>query len=689
MRFSHSLARTAGFSSLYLVATYLGRLTVMDSTNLSLVWPAAGVLAVWFVAQRESRWRWLDACALAVITMTVNTATGASMALAGCFVVANLVQAYVFTALFGRWLPGLWGGSDGGQPLSRLSQLWRLVAAAVASTSCGALIGPTAVWALSGHYSWESALVWLTRNAVSILLIGVASRRIGYLVVTWWRRRQTPATDTGWWRSLPTAKRIEYAALVAASALAYYVLFGLVGKLPVAFALIAVTVWAGLRMHTTFVVLHDLVFGTVAILFTLHGLGPFAMIGSHPIRALVAQLFVGTVAVVGLALALSRDERDVLTTRLREQAQLMTAVVESMNEGIGVVDENGRFLLRNPAVGRLLGGVTSTSGVIEPSSYYGLYYPDGTPIPENELPYRRVLAGEQVAAMDVLIRNAGVPQGRLVNLNTALMPGQINGLRHAVVALHDVTADRRHRDELANFAGVVAHDLLNPLATVEGWTEILHQDLDDRHGPTAAGLDRIQRAATRMRALINDLLSYTTSRDANLSPTTVDLNALVGDITAGRVDHAQGASTYPPVFRVGDLGAVNADPALVRQLLENLIGNAIKYTAPDVTPHITITAGIDDAKPWLTQVELTDNGIGIPAGQHDAVFNNFHRAHLDADYSGTGLGLAICKRIVERHGGTITASDSPSGHGTRITFTVPKEDMSSTIPEGTQPVRVA
>jgi signal transduction histidine kinase len=687
MTFPRSAARTAGFSALYLVAMFLGRQTVMDGTDLSLVWPAAGVLALWFGAQRASRWRWLDVLSLAVITMTVNVVTGATAALAAVFVAANLAQGCTFAVLVGRWLPeALITGNDG-PVLSRLRQFWRVVGLAVLSSAAGTLIGPTGIWLLTGHYLWESAVVWMTRNVVAVVLVVVAGRHLGHLVQRWWRCRGTPRTGPGPWRSLPARKQAEYVAVLVASVVAYHLMFGFGRDLPAAFALIAITVWAGLRLSTGFVILHDLVFGTVAILFTLRGYGPFALIESQAVRALIAQLFVGTVTVVGLSLALSRDERDALTARLRQQTQLLTTVIESVSEGIAVVDEKNGFLVRNPAIGRLLGGFDTPGDRVESSTYYGLFHPDGTPIAERDLPHRRVFAGEQLDPVEMVIRNAGIPEGRIVVVNTALMPGRINGLRHLVVAMHDVTEDRRHRDELANFAGVVAHDLLNPLATVEGWSQALLEDLDDPAALTD-GITRIQRASARMRALIDDLLVYTTARDAALAPAHCDLGSLVADIAAGRRDHAQSAGETVPVFRFNGLAPVDGDPVLVRQLMENLIGNAIKYTAPGVTPTITVTTHADTAGPGMTRVEITDNGIGIPVGQHDAVFGNFHRAHVDAGYSGTGLGLAICKRIVERHGGTICASDNPDGRGTRVSFTLPSSRLPGRAPTGPHPYRL-
>ncbi|MFF5079407.1 diguanylate cyclase domain-containing protein [Actinoplanes sp. NPDC000266] len=680
--------RTFAFAAAYLVATYAGRLTVMDETNLSLVWPAAGVSAIWFLAQYRSRWRLLDVAALAAVTLVINTATGAPMVLALWFVVANTVQAGVFAWLFSRWLPHLSGG--GKRSLTRVSDLWRLIVVAFVGTACGAAIGPTGVWVVNGVYSWPATAVWLTRNTVSILLIGAAGIRLGYLVQTW------ISGDRGLragWSALPVGRRWEYAAVLLASAATYTAVFGPDHGLPLAFTVIALTVWAGTRLHTTFVVLHDLVFGSVAVLFTLHGSGVFAVIDSHPVRALVAQAFVGMIAVVGLALALGRDERTALVEQQQatqlasdRQAKMLTTIVDSMTEGLAVIDEQGRFLLRNPAVRRLVGGQASSSGQMAKPDFYGLFHPDGRPLAPEEMPYRRALAGTDVRGMDVLIRNPTVPEGRILSVSSTALPADDNGHRYAVSIYHDVTAERRHRGELASFAGAVAHDLLNPLTTIEGWTETLSDTLgatSEHPGPAGAdAVQRIGRAAARMRNMINDLLDYTTVRDAALAPTVVDLGGVVNDIAIARIDQAQSAGTPVPTFTIGELHPVYADPVLTRQLLENLISNAIKYTAAGVTPHISISTTETDRQ---ITVVTGDNGIGIPDGQHDLIFGNFHRAHHGAGYTGTGLGLGICQRIVERHGGTIHATDNPTGQGSRFTFTLPADAASAPALDAPQP----
>lgn len=683
MTLLRSLLRTLIFVGLYVLAAYAGRLTVMDGTNLSLVWPAAGVSAVWFLAQHTSRYRWVDVVALSAATMVVDTTTGASALLAGFFVVANLLQAFVFGYLFRRWLGHLWGGG-GDRPLARLHELWCLVAAASISTAAGALVGPTGVWIVNGTYSWPATAVWLTRNAVSILLIGAAGIRLGQLLhhhFTTTERHYLVTGPRAVWAAMPLMRKGEYLAVTVLSAAGYYAVFGVNHGLPLAFTVLLMTVWAGLRLHTGFVIVHDVTFGCVAILFTLHHSGVFATIASHPTRALVVQVFVGIIAVVGLALALGRDERTALIDDLTAerqaaagQATLMSAIIDAMTEGLTVVDEQGRILLRNPASRHLLGGFVSTSDSPAKPGYYGLFHPDGTPMAADEMPYRRALAGDGAHTMDIAVRNPGVPDGRILNVSSTVLPN-VNGNRCAVTVFHDVTAERRHRDELGAFAGVVAHDLLNPLAAIDGWSRLLSEVFDETpDNPVAVrgadGLLRIKRSATRMRHLINDLLAYTTARDATITAAEVDLTEIVTDIATARIDQAKSNRTLVPLFRFTDLHHVYADPILVRQLLNNLVSNAIKYVAAGTAPQITIGTEIVDG---LVAVTVTDNGIGIPAGEHHSVFDNFHRAHRTAGYTGTGLGLGICKRIVERHGGTITATENPDGPGARFRFTLPAD----------------
>ncbi|BBH70059.1 hypothetical protein ACTI_67440 [Actinoplanes sp. OR16] len=217
---------------------------------------------------------------------------------------------------------------------------------------------------------------------------------------------------------------------------------------------------------------------------------------------------------------------------------------------------------------------------------------------------------------------------------------------------------RRRETELRGFAGIVAHDLRAPLARITGYAELLataHLEPDE-----SDMLARLHDGAHRMTALIDDLLGYATADNAELRLAPVDLGKILAEIIHDRDDGRA-------VFTVGSLPVVNGDAVLLRQVFDNLVGNAVKYCAPDRRPHIDIRSRRDGER-W--RVEVTDNGIGIPPDQAEAVFTAFTRVDEHRHYPGTGLGLAIVQRIVQRHGGTIGVEPNPEG-GSRFWLTLP------------------
>ncbi|MET8147099.1 ATP-binding protein [Actinoplanes sp. NPDC005259] len=676
---------------MYAAAIIAGRMTVMDDTRMALVWPASGVAVVWFCAQRGSRARWVDVAALITIAWAGNAVTGSGLALGGMLAGANLVMAVVFVGLLSRFRPALWG-AGGTRRLSNPWELGSLLGIAVVAAAAGAVIGLTGLWLITGHVPAVVYADWMARHVTGMFVIGTAGLWLGATAASFPAR---PHSWRGWWhtidralRAMPARRVGEYLAVVLLSAGAYLIGFVYDGGLPLGLPLIVVTVWAALRLSTTFVVLQNLALGSAAVWFTLNGEGPLAAIADPLLRALVAQLFVVLIATVGLLLALGRDERATLLAELatqKEQAAqhgaLMNAIVDSMADGLSVIDADGRITLLNPAGVRMLGPAT-TVGDVQPR----LCHLDGTPIAAVDLPSARAGRGESTDPVDLLVRDADGHDTRVFRVTaTPLTDG--HGARGAIVLYHDVTAERRHRDQLADFAGVVAHDLQSPLTVVEGWTEVAAESLDAAPAHPAIdrsrdGLTRVTHAATRMRGLINDLLAYTSTRDADLAPAPVDLTELVRDLTAARTDAAVTAGQPVPQVVLDPLDPVHADAGAVRQLLDNLIGNAVKYTAPGVTPCLTVTSTRQDGD---VRVTIADNGIGIPAGQHEAIFDNFHRAHPTTGYAGTGLGLAICHRIVARHGGTITADDNPGG-GSRFTFTLPATEQPAARAEITPPL---
>ena len=313
MTVAGSLARTAVFAALYLAATVLGRLTVVDGATLAVVWPAAGMAVIWFFAQRRAALRWADVAALAAVTFLVDLATGTTVPTAAVLVVADLAQLAVLLRLVARRHPELWR-SGGHRPPHSPRQLWGLLGAVLTATAGGAAIASTGIWLTTGDHSWISAAARLAGNSAGILLLGTFGLFLHGAV----------ATSRGRYRTLRGAGRsaltrlvrgsrwriAEYLGLAGCSAVAYYACFAIDAALPVAFPLVGVTVWAATRVPTPWVAAHGLLIGVIAVAFTLHGDGPFAVIQDDVTRVFVCQLFVTTVGLIGLAVALGRDERD-------------------------------------------------------------------------------------------------------------------------------------------------------------------------------------------------------------------------------------------------------------------------------------------------------------------------------------------------------------------------------------------
>lgn len=249
---------------------------------------------------------------------------------------------------------------------------------------------------------------------------------------------------------------------------------------------------------------------------------------------------------------------------------------------------------------------------------------------------------------------------RIMSMSSVAMPDDDE---RSVLVVRDITLERELRTELAAFAGVVAHDLRSPLAGIDGWTELVEDQLESGeqldHDLLRECVSKVRASSRRMRELISSLLQHATSTNRRLESATVDLEALVAEVVAG---HAVGSHV-----RFGRLPVVRADEMLLRQVLDNLIGNALKYVAPGECPQVTVSARTVSSD--RVAVAVSDRGIGLPEGEHKAVFEEFHRAHRE--YDGSGLGLAICRRIVRRHGGTIVARDNPDGTGSVFEFTIP------------------
>jgi signal transduction histidine kinase len=288
------------------------------------------------------------------------------------------------------------------------------------------------------------------------------------------------------------------------------------------------------------------------------------------------------------------------------------------------------------------------------------------------LPWIIFLAFGIVAVATLVLSRRALRDGERVRETNAQLAeansklGSVNGQ----LAEANSTLQRRARElarsnaELEQFASIASHDLQEPLRKVRTFTERITETEQDRL--SERGLDYLRRAnasAERMQRLIEDLLKFSRVATQGRPFGAVDLRSTADEVLEDLEDsiHRSGAEIH-----VGELPTINADAHQMRQLLQNLISNAIKFGRDGVAPKIDVSAEVQDGAVTLV---VRDNGIGFDPQYSRRIFRVFERLHGRGSYPGTGIGLALCRKIAERHGGTVVA-DSIPGEGSTFTVTM-------------------
>jgi light-regulated signal transduction histidine kinase (bacteriophytochrome) len=240
---------------------------------------------------------------------------------------------------------------------------------------------------------------------------------------------------------------------------------------------------------------------------------------------------------------------------------------------------------------------------------------------------------------------------------------------------------QRSNRELQDFAYVASHDLQEPLRKVQTFSDRLCTKYADKlEGDGLDYLERMRGAAERMRKLIQDLLIFSRVSSKAQPFVPVDLEEIAHEVLS---DLEVKIEETGAKVELRDLPTVEADPSQMRQLIQNLVGNALKFRRPDITPVVKITASTTNGNGageilsgHFCTIRVEDNGIGFEEKYIDKIFTVFQRLHGRAEYEGSGIGLAVCRKIAERHRGSITAKSRP-GEGSAFVITLPIEQSNS------------
>jgi PAS domain S-box-containing protein len=245
-------------------------------------------------------------------------------------------------------------------------------------------------------------------------------------------------------------------------------------------------------------------------------------------------------------------------------------------------------------------------------------------------------------------------------------------MREEQLRIHTTELERSNR-ELQDFAYVASHDLQEPLRKISTFTDLVVEEYGSALDREASMyLQRVQRAALRMSALIKDLLSFSRVTSRARPFETIDLNDVMSEVIS---DLEVLIEDHHGDVIVEELPAIDADPMQMRQLFQNILGNALKFNRDGHSPVVVVRAA--PATEGMARIEIEDNGIGFEEKYLDRIFTPFQRLHGASEYGGTGIGLAICRRIVERHNGAITAR-SVVGEGSTFVIELPIKNVDAT-----------
>ncbi len=379
----------------------------------------------------------------------------------------------------------------------------------------------------------------------------------------------------------------------------------------------------------------------------------------------------------GITFAVARDctDRLKLEATIRESELWMRSIFNSLEEGVLVLSPEGRLINANGAAEEIFGYARDELADIPMERLHvdrDHFAAFGKKIEEAfgrgvaaEFEFQARRKNGEVFPTEHTVSLLKDDEGTPIGMVSVVR--DITERKRAEKALRETVGElKRSNTELEQFAYVASHDLQEPLRAVAGFLQLLQARYADRLDEKGLHyIDRSVKAAHRMQNLILDLLTLSRVSTRGASFTSTDLNLVVRETVENLRPAVQEKAAE---ITWGDLPAPAVDGQQIQSLFQNLILNALKYNR---SPKPTVAIDCRDQGD-VFRFSVTDNGIGIDPKFHDKIFMVFQRLHTEREIPGTGLGLALCRKIVERHGGTIWVESAP-GRGSTFHFTLPAD----------------
>ena len=420
--------------------------------------------------------------------------------------------------------------------------------------------------------------------------------------------------------------------------------------------------------HATYMPL--LAGGTVAGVLALYGKSELTL---HADRDLLMPIC----NQVGFAIANVRLYADTTSERRK-----LHTVVTSIAEGVLLCDAHGRLTLANEAALRLLrlDSLPFEQPLGEMSDFYRMRDLEGRPLTLEQLPFTRALTGELFQDYRLIVRGASGDE-TVMSFSGAPAHADDGTIEGAVVVFRDITASQRLERAKDEFLAVAAHELRSPLAAVRSYADLLlrrEQQRDESDPRDLQGLTILTQQVGHMLRMVDNLLdlSRLDAGQLDLQIQRVNLVSLVNQVLDQQRPAAGGRTLK--LDSAEERLIITCDPLRIRQVLTNLISNAIKYTPPESSITVQLhcsTEAPSDTHPSprpVVVISVHDEGAGIPPAQQARLFQRYYRAR-GRRAEGLGLGLYLSRQFVQMHGGTIWV-ESVEGVGSTFAFSLPLED---------------